>query len=179
MVLKESILQFSNDDYSPQAIAIRYTNLMTCWSTYVNVYEDMLEFGINAYKTIFEYIRDVNQPFVFHCTAGKDRTGMLGMLILLLAGVDRNTIAKEYELTTVGLRPDHPVLKGKFEETVKKLREKLGDNGSGGIEQIISQGRKNWSIEEDGFRNLVSSRYEAMLATIGLFHEKYGGLSLI
>ena len=123
MVLKESILQFSNDDYSPQAIAIRYTNLMTCWSTYVNVYEDMLEFGINAYKTIFEYIRDVNQPFVFHCTAGKDRTGMLGMLILLLAGVDRNTIAKEYELTTVGLRPDHPVLKGKFEETVKKLRE--------------------------------------------------------
>ncbi|KHC59685.1 hypothetical protein MGE_04010 [Candida albicans P75010] len=167
---------FSNDDYSPQAIAIRYTNLMTCWSTYVNVYEDMLEFGINAYKTIFEYIRDVNQPFVFHCTAGKDRTGMLGMLILLLAGVDRNTIAKEYELTTVGLRPDHPVLKGKFEETVKKLREKLGDDGSGGIEQIISQGRKNWSIEEDGFRNLVSSRYEAMLATIGLFHEKYGGI---
>lgn len=83
---------------------------------------------------------------------------------------------KEYELTTVGLRPDHPVLKGKFEETVKKLREKLGDNGSGGIEQIISQGRKNWSIEEDGFRNLVSSRYEAMLATIGLFHEKYGGI---
>ena len=151
---------------------------MTCWSTYVNVYEDMLEFGINAYKTIFEYIRDVNQPFVFHCTAGKDRTGMLGMLILLLAGVDRNTIAKEYELTTVGLRPDHPVLKGKFEETVKKLREKLGDDGSGGIEQIISQGRKNWSIEEDGFRNLVSSRYEAMLATIGLFHEKYGDYPL-
>ena len=72
------------------------------------------------------------------------------------------------------MRPDHPVLKGKFEETVKKLREKLGDDGSGGIEQIISQGRKNWSIEEDGFRNLVSSRYEAMLATIGLFHENMG-----
>ncbi|RCK65865.1 hypothetical protein Cantr_01579 [Candida viswanathii] len=166
---------FTSDDYSPQAIAIRYTNLMTCWSTYVHVYEDMLELGTLAYKTVFEYIRDENKPFVFHCTAGKDRTGMLGMLILLLAGVDRNTIAKEYELTTVGLRPDHPVLKGKFVNTIEKLREKLGEDADD-IEQMISQGRKDWSLEEDGFSNLISSRYEAMLATLALFHEKYGNI---
>ncbi|EMG46408.1 hypothetical protein SBY92_002588 [Candida maltosa Xu316] len=167
---------FRNDDYSPQAIAVRYTNLMTCWSTYINVYEDMLEYGTSAYKAVFEYIRDENQPFIFHCTAGKDRTGILGMLILLLAGVDKNTIAKEYELTTVGLRPDHSILKGKFEKTVQKLKEKLGEDGSGDIEQIISQGRKNWTIEEDGFQNLISSRYEAMLATVGYFHDKYGSI---
>ncbi|EER33855.1 conserved hypothetical protein [Candida tropicalis MYA-3404] len=166
---------FTNDDYSPQAIAIRYTNLMTCWSTYVNVYEDMLELGTSAYKTIFEYIRDENKPFVFHCTAGKDRTGILGMLILLLSGVDKNTIAKEYELTTVGLKPDHPILKGKFVNTVQKLKEKLGEDAND-IESVISQGRKGWSIEEDGFNNLISSRYEAMLATIALFHQKYGNI---
>ncbi|CAI5759765.1 unnamed protein product [Candida verbasci] len=166
---------YSKDDYSPQAIAIRYTNLMTSWSTYVNVYEDMLEMGIGAYKTVFEYIRDENKPFVFHCTAGKDRTGMLGMLILLLAGVDKNTIAKEYELTTIGLKPDHPILKSKFQETVRKLREKLGGDSSD-IENIISQGRANWNIEHDGFENLVSSRYEAMLATIELFLKKYDNI---
>ncbi|EGW32086.1 uncharacterized protein SPAPADRAFT_61167 [Spathaspora passalidarum NRRL Y-27907] len=167
---------FTNDDYSPQAIALRYTNLMTSWSTYIHVYEDMLELGTFAYKTVFEFIRDQNQPFVFHCTAGKDRTGILGMLILLLAGVDKNTIAREYELTTVGLRPDHPILRGKFQETVRKLREKLGDSGAG-FDLLMSHGRKNWRVEEDGFENLISSRYEAMLATVGLFMKKYGSIT--
>lgn len=165
---------FSKDDYSPHAIAIRYTNLMTSWNTYVHVYENMLEFGIGAYRTIFEYILKENKPFVFHCTAGKDRTGILGMLILLLLGVDKNTIAKEYELTTIGLRPDHPQLREKFVETTRKLREKLGDNSD--VELLISQGRKNWTIEEDGFNNLISSRYEAMLATIEMFHDTYGNI---
>ncbi|KAI5970287.1 hypothetical protein CANMA_000639 [Candida margitis] len=172
---------YSNDDYSPQAIAMRYTNLMTSWSTYVHVYEDMLEFGIESFKTIFQYILHENQPFLFHCTAGKDRTGVLGMLILLLAGVDKHTIGKEYELTTIGLKPDHPVLKSKFVETVAKLKEKMSGSSEEGasaddIEKLISRGRSNWSLEEEGFNNLISSRYEAMLATIALFHDTYGDI---
>ena len=172
---------YSNDDYSPQAIAMRYTNLMTSWSTYVHVYEDMLEFGIESFKIIFQYILHENQPFLFHCTAGKDRTGVLGMLFLLLAGVDKHTIGKEYELTTVGLKPDHPLLKSRFIETVAKLKEKISDNSDSGasasdIEKLISRGRRNWNLEEQGFDNLISSRYEAMLATIALFHDTYGNI---
>ncbi|KAK6202785.1 protein-tyrosine phosphatase-like protein [Scheffersomyces amazonensis] len=165
---------FSKDDHSPTAIAIRYTNLLTSWDTYVNVYENMLDFGQNAYKTVFEYIRDENKPFVFHCTAGKDRTGVLGMLILLLLGVDKNTIAKEYELTTIGLRPDHAQIRIKYDDTIKKLRQQMGEGSD--MEYMITKGRKNWSLEEDGFNNLISSRYEAMLATIELFNDKYGGI---
>lgn len=172
---------YSNDDYSPQAIAMRYTNLMTSWSTYVHVYEDMLEFGIESFKIIFQYILHENQPFLFHCTAGKDRTGVLGMLFLLLAGVDKHTIGKEYELTTVGLKPDHPILKSKFIETVTKLKEKISDNTDSAtsaedIEKLISRGRSNWNLEEEGFNNLISSRYEAMLATIALFNDTYGNI---
>ncbi|QNG17852.1 tyrosine-protein phosphatase [Rhodococcus triatomae] len=36
---------------------------------------------------------------VFHCTAGKDRTGWTSMLLLSLAGVDRATIVQDYLLT--------------------------------------------------------------------------------
>ncbi|ODV80843.1 alpha/beta-hydrolase [Suhomyces tanzawaensis NRRL Y-17324] len=165
---------YKQDDYSPQAIAVRYTHLMTSWYTYVNVYQDMLEMGVSAFKTIFEYIRDVNEPFVFHCTAGKDRTGMIGMLILLLLGVDKHTISKEYELTTIGLKPEIPVLKSAFAETVSKLRAKMQSTVD--IEQIIGQGRKDWNVEEEGFKNLISSRYEAMLSTIEMFNNKYGGI---
>lgn len=39
-------------------------------------------------------------PAVFHCTAGKDRTGMLAALILSSLGVDDDTIADDYVLTT-------------------------------------------------------------------------------
>lgn len=38
-------------------------------------------------------------PAVFHCTAGKDRTGMLAALILLAVGVDRETVLDDFELT--------------------------------------------------------------------------------
>ncbi|KAK6464545.1 protein-tyrosine phosphatase-like protein [Scheffersomyces coipomensis] len=165
---------FSKDDHSPMAIALRYTNLLTSWDTYVNVYENMLEFGQDSYRTVFQYILEENKPFVFHCTAGKDRTGVLGMLILLLLGVDKNTIAREYELTTFGLIPDHPNIRLKFADTIKKLREKMGEGSD--MEQMVTKGRKNWTLEEDGFYNLISSRYEAMLATIELFNDKYGSI---
>lgn len=38
-----------------------------------------------------------------HCTAGKDRTGVLVALILALVGVEDEVIAEEYALTELGL----------------------------------------------------------------------------
>lgn len=166
---------FTDDDYSPELIAMRYQNLMTLWSTYIHVYEKVLDEGWGAYKTVFEHIRDNGTPFLFHCTAGKDRTGVLAMLILLLCGVDHHTIAREYELTTIGLQPDHAKIRAKFIDTVDKLKQKMGAGGDA-LEAAISQGRPNWTLEEDGFNNLISLRYEAMLDTIALFHSKYGNV---
>ena len=40
---------------------------------------------------------------VFHCTAGKDRTGVLAAVILYLVGVDMEDIAWEYAITEPGL----------------------------------------------------------------------------
>ncbi len=38
-------------------------------------------------------------PAVFHCHAGKDRTGMVAALVLLAVGVDREDVLADYELT--------------------------------------------------------------------------------
>ena len=38
-------------------------------------------------------------PTVFHCAGGKDRTGIVAALLLLLLGVDRETVLDDYELT--------------------------------------------------------------------------------
>lgn len=42
-------------------------------------------------------------PAVFHCAAGKDRTGLLAMLVLGSLGVDRATIVADYALTAVAM----------------------------------------------------------------------------
>jgi protein-tyrosine phosphatase len=41
-----------------------------------------------------------NHPLLFHCTAGKDRTGVTAMLILSVLGVADEDILDDYELTT-------------------------------------------------------------------------------
>jgi protein-tyrosine phosphatase len=38
-------------------------------------------------------------PAVFHCTAGKDRTGIAAALVLSVLGVDRETVLDDYELS--------------------------------------------------------------------------------
>lgn len=39
-------------------------------------------------------------PAIFHCTAGKDRTGMAAALVLEVLGIDREVVLDDYELTT-------------------------------------------------------------------------------
>jgi protein-tyrosine phosphatase len=46
-------------------------------------------------------------PAVFHCHAGKDRTGVVAALLLLVAGVDRDDILDDYELTRRYRTLDH------------------------------------------------------------------------
>ncbi|MBR5771603.1 MAG: tyrosine-protein phosphatase, partial [Clostridia bacterium] len=38
-------------------------------------------------------------PFLIHCFLGKDRTGILSALLLSLAGVSRELIARDYRLS--------------------------------------------------------------------------------
>lgn len=45
-------------------------------------------------------------PAVFHCTAGKDRTGVVAALILRAVGVDRETVLDDFELTNLYVTRD-------------------------------------------------------------------------
>jgi len=52
---------------------------------------------INQYKKFFDLLQNEKDvPFMFHCSAGKDRTGMGAALILFSLGVDEETILKDY-----------------------------------------------------------------------------------
>ncbi|HIE4742891.1 TPA: tyrosine-protein phosphatase [Clostridioides difficile] len=50
-----------------------------------------------SYKKLVELIRDYsNLPILNHCTAGKDRTGVGSAIILMILGVSRENIMKDY-----------------------------------------------------------------------------------
>jgi protein-tyrosine phosphatase len=47
---------------------------------------------------------DEHYPLVFHCAAGKDRTGVLAALVLQILGVEREVIVADYVITAERLR---------------------------------------------------------------------------
>ena len=52
-----------------------------------------------AYARLLTSLATGATPQLFHCTAGKDRTGWAAALLLEVAGVDRDTILADYLLT--------------------------------------------------------------------------------
>jgi protein-tyrosine phosphatase len=65
-----------------------------------NRYLWYLEIGRDALTKALMLIADVaNYPMVFHCAAGKDRTGVLAALVLEIVGVERASIVEDYVLT--------------------------------------------------------------------------------
>ena len=66
-----------------------------------------------------------------HCTAGKDRTGVLVALVLALVGVEDEVIAEEYALTELGLAQWKEMI-------VEYLSEDLAmHGGKAGAERMI------------------------------------------
>jgi protein-tyrosine phosphatase len=66
--------------------------------------DDLYLLMLNRFGHRFAAVLDIvaaeaNQPVVFHCAAGKDRTGLVAMLILGLLGVDAEIVAADYALT--------------------------------------------------------------------------------
>ena len=48
-------------------------------------------------KQVFQVLADgENYPVFFHCTSGKDRTGLVAFLLLLILGVPLNVISVDY-----------------------------------------------------------------------------------
>lgn len=64
------------------------------------IYRDLaLDDAITAvYRRFFSHVQcESDLPLLFHCSAGKDRTGFAAALILLALGVDKDTAMADYE----------------------------------------------------------------------------------
>jgi protein tyrosine/serine phosphatase len=65
-----------------------------------NIYQWMLQNSGTLIAQAFTALaQDLNQPAVFHCSAGKDRTGILGATILTVLGVSREDVVADFLMT--------------------------------------------------------------------------------
>ncbi|KAG5984680.1 hypothetical protein E4U55_003761 [Claviceps digitariae] len=147
---------FPLTEYTPEAIALRYQHYGAVDTTagFVRAYRDILRAGAQrAFAPILRHLaRRDPSPCLVHCTAGKDRTGLLCAIVLALCGVDDETIAWEYALTEDGLRPLKPAM-------VAALMAVPG---------VV--------VDEEGAMRMLSSRPESMLATLRLIRREYGSV---
>jgi protein-tyrosine phosphatase len=68
-------------------------------------YRDMLEIGSSRFADAMHVLAQTDSlPAVFHCAAGKDRTGVLAALLLSSLGVDDAHICADYGLTQDAMR---------------------------------------------------------------------------
>lgn len=88
-------------------------------------YEDMIrsDSAQKAYRKLFEILlknKNDGDSVIFHCTAGKDRTGFGALLVLTALGVPLRTIKQDYLLTNITTKD--------FVDGMIKREKELGKN---------------------------------------------------
>ncbi|MDD4844535.1 MAG: tyrosine-protein phosphatase [Anaerotignum sp.] len=120
-----------------------------------NEYSAMVtdKYSINGYKQFFETILSEHDgAILYHCSGGKDRTGIASMLLLSALGVDRQTAEADYMLTK-------DFIKGSIDTTTASAAAKGADQPTqDGIELLMSVDQK-WA---DTVFDTINTKYGSM-----------------
>jgi protein-tyrosine phosphatase len=77
---------------------------LRAWMT--KVYSDFAFRAAPEYSKVFIQLKEDHLPLLYHCAAGKDRTGVFSALLLLSLGVPEKTVLGDYTLSTKYIRQD-------------------------------------------------------------------------
>lgn len=112
----------------------------------------MIEKRAEIFGKILSYFADPNNfPIVYHCNAGKDRTGIITAFILSLLGVSEETIIADYSLSNLGY--EHY-----FGEFVEDQRHSA------------------MGVRDEEFQGLFIVKPDWMQNLLAYLHEKYGSV---
>ena len=127
-------------DASPVGLEGEFTGFAT-------VYVSMLESGRNAYRSLFETIATTDGAVLFHCAAGKDRTGVAAALLLSLVDVPDTTIVEDYALSETLLAP-----------VLSEWLPRMAERG----------------IDEQRARAILAAKPDDMIATLAYIRARFG-----
>lgn len=164
---------FSKEDYSPDALAERW-GLYTQGGSegYASAYLTILEKSPPTMRAICSFILDhPREPFLFHCTAGKDRTGIIAMLLMDLCGVEEDVLSREYEMTEREWTEAPDMLR----EGIRELDQRMNAITSGqSLEVDEDDSPRGWLLSDAESSGMMSAKKDAMEQTMIRFRARYG-----
>jgi len=86
-------------------------------------YPEMIRKGGHQLAAAVETVAMLDDPVVFNCAAGKDRTGLVAMMMLTIVGVSDDLVVADFELSNNGMER----LRAWAESYDSNLRERLGN----------------------------------------------------
>lgn len=113
---------------------------------YANYYEDILDVSDNAIKYILNSITYTDDVLGFGCSAGKDRTGVVSSIILMLLDIEDHYIAQDYSCSSNYLIPKIDFFKNNW---------------------------VNLGVSKDDYYIRLNTQKEAMLLFLEKFKKKY------
>lgn len=86
-------------DFSPRGIESLQKQFAAKGTAFMRSLYVSMMFGNPATHVLVDHLVDGVAPLYFHCTAGKDRTGVCAAVVLMLLGVPDGEIVREFLLT--------------------------------------------------------------------------------
>lgn len=98
---------FINSDFEYHQISLLEAN--PAFSKTVTSMPEMYKLCLKDYgenfAKVFRLIASLDEPFIIQCFFGKDRTGLVSAVLLGLAGVSREDIIADYEVSHTYMKP--------------------------------------------------------------------------
>ncbi len=115
---------------------------------FIQLNKNLVLEATKQYQQFFHIIQSNKAPIIFHCTAGKDRTGLASALLLSALGVDEHTILQDYLASNL------------HTSTLEKTLQSLFHTQNKAQEQALNV--------------LVSVKSNYLQAAFNVIHEHYG-----
>lgn len=113
-------------------------------------YRDFVRCDTPRFADLFALLLQGDAPLVFHCTAGKDRTGFAAALILHSLGVAPSAVMQDYLLTNQLYRPPQAVggdAPAEVRDAIRRVQPdylqaalEVVDNDHGGMARYLEDG---------------------------------------
>lgn len=117
----------------------------------IDLYQRMIDEGAETFGRLLTHLtEDDGLPALFHCAAGKDRTGIAAALLLSVLGVGEDVILDDYELSNIY----------RANKRIEALRPQLEAAG----------------VDVEKVRPFLSARRPVLEATLRHVNDRYGGV---
>lgn len=146
-----------------------FTRVLRPWLDHARSYGDNLAMYPQKFRLVFATVAAASGNVLIHCSAGRDRTGMVSAVLLKLAGAADDAIADDYEAAVVRVNDSlraNPLLARETAHTDEALRPRLAERRAAML-QWLSVFDAEQYLRGIGLGGPEIDRLRAMLLPVG------------